>query len=480
MVRTAGSPAPPIAPAPIGAFPEPIAFPEADDLGTTRAIPTLAKPRPAAAAVPEALPPPVEMTGATAHPIAIPGATAKPLAIPDATAEPLAIPDATAEPLAIAPFAIDGEERAAAEPPAQKSRRDDEIVFETSPPFAETPGVTEDTNPAFFARRPPAASEPIEFSAPDEHARTAGFTVAATFDEAAPPEEPEALPAAEEAALPPETASGEGPRTAAASGTSSPSPETAPAPVASPFEARMIQLAVVSAWGDRISAAEEKLARWEALEERLAGAEKRIAEGAALPERLGALEGRLGRVEGARGWAKDVDLLRTDWANARLASEGQTGDLRRAISDLQQSLAEGSGREMELVAQVSRQALGAAAAIEKLGFRIQETEEKFSQLVVDQESRLGRLERLVDEMSARTTSDRESARQAVLELEERFRALRDEETESRRRAAAELDESVRQAREEFGRRQASADDLRRRLADSLADLARRFGDDPPA
>jgi len=478
MVRTAGSPAPPIAPAPIGAFPEPIAFPEADDLGTTRAIPTLAKPRPAAAAVPEALPPPVEMTGATAHPIAIPGATAKPLATSDAAAEPLAIPDATAEPLAIAPFAIDGEERAAAEPPAQKSRRDDEIVFETSPPFAETPGVTEDTNPAFFARRPPAASEPIEFSAPDEHARTAGFTVAATFDEAAPPEEPEALPAAEEAAPPPETASGEAPRTAAATGTSSSSPE--PAPVASPFEARMIQLAVVSAWGDRISAAEEKLARWEALEERLAGAEKRIAEAAALPERLGALEGRLGRVEGARGWAKDVDLLRTDWANARLASEGQTGDLRRAISDLQQSLAEGSGREMELVAQVSRQALGAAAAIEKLGFRIQETEEKFSQLVVDQESRLGRLERLVDEMSARTTSDRESARQAVLELEERFRALRDEETESRRRAAAELDESVRQAREEFGRRQASADDLRRRLADSLADLARRFGDDPPA
>jgi hypothetical protein len=81
-------------------------------------------------------------------------------------------------------------------------------------------------------------------------------------------------------------------------------------------------------------------------------------------------------------------------------------------------------------------------------------------------------------MSARTTVDRESARQAVLELEERFRALRDEETESRRRAAAELDESVRQAREEFGRRQASADDLRRRLAESLADLARRFGDDP--
>jgi signal recognition particle receptor subunit beta len=480
MVRTSGSPAPEIAPAPIGAFPEPIAFPEADDFGTTRAIPTLAKPQPAAATVPDAIPPPAE--------------------VPE-------VSGATAKPIAIAPFAIEGEERAAAEPPpAQKSRRDDEIVFEPFPPFAEPPGVTEDTNPAFFARRPPAASEPIEFSPPDERVSTAGFTVGAAFDE---PEEPEALPAAEEAVPPPEAVSGETPRTAAATDTPSPSPEPAPAPVASPFEARMIQLAVVSAWGDRISAAEEKLARWEALEERLAGAEKRIADGAALPERLGAIEGRLGRAEGARGWAKDLDLLRTDWANARLASEGQAGDLRRTISDLQQSLAEGSGREMELVAQVSRQALGTAAAIEKLGFRIQETEEKFSQLVmqtsregmeaaasleklgfrvqeteekfsqlvVDQESRLGRLERLVDEQSARTTADRESGRQAVLELEERFRAFRDEETENRRKIAADLDE-VRQTRDDAARRQGSADELRRRLAESLADLARRFGDDP--
>jgi chromosome segregation ATPase len=242
----------------------------------------------------------------------------------------------------------------------------------------------------------------------------------------------------------------------------------------------MIQLAVVSAWGDRISAAEEKLSRWDALEERLAGAESRVADAASLPDRLGAVEGRLGRIEGARGWAKDFDLLRTDWTNARLASEGQVADLRRAIADLQQSMAEASGREMELVAQVSREGLGTAAALEKLGFRIQETEEKFSQLVVDQESRLVRLERLVDEQSARTTSERESARQALAELEERFRHFRDEETENRRRAAAELDDAIRQARDEFTRRETSADDLRRRLADALADLGRRLGDNPPS
>ncbi len=519
MLRGTNPHAPEAAPAPVRAAPEPIAFPEADDFGTTRAIPTLAKARPAAASAPvpppsaiafpeaaaqptassEATAQPTAFSDAAAQPTALSEAGAKPTASSEAAAMPTAFSDATAQPTAsseaaaqptasseaqpiaiadvapaaIAPFAIEEEERGTAEP-APPAPRDDEFVFETFPPLAEVPGLTEDTNPAFFDRRPSFTPEPVEIPSPDERARTAGFAVADGFAEEASPEELELPPAAEEPASPPEAA----PAAEALAPTGTTIPAAEPAPVASPFEARMIQLAVVSAWGDRISAAEEKLARWDALEERLVGAEKGIAESASLPERLRALEGRLGRVEGARGWARDFDALRTDWTNARLASEGQVGDLRRAIADLQQSLAEGSGREMELVAQVSRQALGTAAAFEKLGFRIQETEEKFSQLVVDQESRLARLERLVDEQSARTTADRETARHAVLELEEQFRALRDEETESRRRAAAELDETVRQAREDLGRRQASADDLRRRLADSLADLARRFGDDP--
>jgi len=522
MVRGTGPYAPEISSAPRRGVPEPIAFPEADDLGTTRAIPTLAKSHPAAVSVSsEATAQPIASSDATAQPIASSDATAQPIASSDTTAQPIAFSDAdptpvaieedAASPIAIAPFAIEEDELAAVEPPPRKIRREDEIVFETSPPLAETAGVTEDTNPAFFARRPPSAPAAVEPPRAEDSARTAGFAVPDAFTDEPSPEPPAMAFPADEGAPSPETSPAEPPAPDAAvtAETARSSPE--PASVASPLEARMIQLAVVSAWGDRISAAEEKLARWDALEDRLAGAERLISEGAGVPGRLGALEGRLGQVEGARGWAKDFDLLRTDWANARLASEGQLGDLRRAIADLQQSFAEGSGREMELVAQMSRgalgttaaleklgsqiqetedkfrelvmqasrEALGTAAALEKLGFRIQETEEKFSQLVVDQESRLARLERLVDEQSARTTADRESGRQAVLEMEERFRALRDEETENRRRIAADLDEA-RRARDDSARRQGSIDDLRRRLADSLADLARRFGDDPPS
>jgi hypothetical protein len=156
---------------------------------------------------------------------------------------------------------------------------------------------------------------------------------------------------------------------------------------------------------------------------------------------------------------------------------------------------------MELVAQVSRESLTTAAALEKVGFRIQETEEKFSQLVVDQESRLARLERLVDEQSARSTADRESARQAVLELEERFRAFREEEAESRRRMAAELDEfrklreeteerqgrvsaelegALRTAREERERERSAGQDLRGLLAESLTEIVSRLRRDDSA
>ena len=452
MVHGMSAHAPEVPPPAARRVPEPIAFPEADDLGTTRAIPTLASPHPAA----------------------------------------VAASDPDSPPIAVAPFPMEEEGSGTAEEAPAETARRDAIVFETFPPLAEPSGVTEDTNPAFFPRRPASAPAPVEFPGQDDRASTAAFALPAVPDLPEPPEapaapfapgEPAAAAAAEAArpesaeAPPPVMAEAARPAAEATSVAPETSPPAAePAPVASAFEERMIQLAVVSAWGDRISAAEQKLARWDELEQRLSGVENGLAQGAGIPARIGALEGRLGQVEAARGWAKDFDLLRTDWTNARLASEGQVSDLRRGISDLQQSLAEGSGREMELVAQVSRESLATAAALEKLGFRIQETEEKFSQLVVDQESRLARLERLVDELSARSTAERESARQAVLELEERFRAFRDEETESRRRTAAEIDETVRQARDDFARRQSSADDLRRRLADALADLAGRLGD----
>jgi hypothetical protein len=243
---------------------------------------------------------------------------------------------------------------------------------------------------------------------------------------------------------------------------------------ASPLEERMIQLAVVSAWGDRISAAEEKLSGWDLLEKRIAALELGLSGSGEMPGRVAAVESRLDRVEGTRGWSKDFDLLRTDWTNARLASESQIGELKKGIADVRQTLAEASGREMELVAQVSRESLGAAAAFERLGFRIQETEEKFSQLVVDQESRLARLERLVDEQSARATADRESARQALLELEERFRTFREETGENGRRIAGDLEEGLRRAREDFERRRTDADELRTLLADAIGDLVSRL------
>jgi len=434
----------PLAPEPAAAgpkspVPEPIAFPEAEDMGTTRAIPTLVRPQPASAAV---------------------------------------LSDAASQPIALAPFPTEEEEIPAAEE-APETPRADAVVFETFPPLPEPAGVTEDTNPAFFDRRPKRAPEPVEFPAPADRASTAGFAVADVFAPSLPETEttaPMALseetPPAE--AAPPQQAPPPPEAPAPAAAVPEPPPPPEPPTPASKFEERMIQLAVVSAWGDRISAAEEKLAGWRALEERIAGLERDLSAHGGTPGRVVALESRLGALEGARGWAKDLDLLRTDWANARLAAEGQTGELRKAIAEVRQSLAEGSGREMELVAQVSRESLSTAAALERLGFRIQETEEKFSQLVVDQESRLGRLERLLDEQSARTAADREAATRSVLELEERLNALRQEGDAGRRRAAAELEEALRGAREVADRQRTSGDDLRRFLADGLAELAARL------
>lgn len=415
--------------------PEPLAFPEPEDAGVTRAIPTLVRPFPAPTAVDTAPPP-------------------------------------------AAPFAFE-EEEPAPETRAAERARGDAVVFETFPPAPEPAGVTEDTNPAFFERRPTGAPAPMEFPAPADRASTAGFAAAEPL---AVPEagitSPMAFPVPE-ADEPAETAEplAEEPAEAAPPPSPEPAGAGAPSPALESAAARldrMIQLAVASTWGDRLSAAEEKLAGWGAFEERIAGIETGLASHGETPARLASLERRIGAAEGARGWAKDLDLLRTDWANARLAHEGQIAELRKAMAEVRQTLAEGSGREMELVAQVSREALSTAAAVEKLGFRIQETEEKFSQLVVDQESRLARLERLVEEQSAHATADREAGRRSLLELEERLRALREEGDEHRRRAAADLEETVRRAREDFDRQRSSGDELRRFLVDGLAELAARI------
>ncbi|HWC65184.1 MAG TPA: hypothetical protein VG777_03805, partial [Thermoanaerobaculia bacterium] len=414
--------------------PEPLAF-EPEDSGATQAIPTLVRPfaAPAApAAEPQPAPPP--------------------------------------------PFAFDEEEPAA---PAVERERADAVVFETFPPSPEPEGVTEDTNPAFFERRPAGAPAPVEFPSPAERASTASFPPPegpadpASYEITAPM----AFPALEEAVGPEAPPPAEEPEPVPAA---PPPPPEPPSPPASSADAaaerldRMIQLAVASTWGDRLSAAEEKLAAGDALADRVAALEAGLASHGETPARLGELDRRLAAAEGSRGWMKDVDLLRTDWTNARLAADERMAELKRALSEVAQSLAEASGREMELVAQVSREALSTAAAFEKLGFRIQEIEEKFGQLAVDQESRLARVERLVEEQNGRATADRESSRRSLLELEERLRGVAAEADDHRRRAAGEIEETVRHAREELERQRAIADELRGSLGDGLADLAARL------
>jgi SMC interacting uncharacterized protein involved in chromosome segregation len=242
----------------------------------------------------------------------------------------------------------------------------------------------------------------------------------------------------------------------------------------------MIHLAIASTWGDRISAAEARIA---GIEEKFgpdSSLESRMTVLEAMAEKTVGLETRLARAEGARGWERDINAIRTDTANARLALEERVSELRRGNDDVHQQLAEASGREMELVAQVSRESLGTAAAIEKLEFRIKDTEEKFSQLVVDQESRLSRLERLVDEQSGRTNSDREAQRRAIVELSEEVRKLREETEERHGRVSAELEGALRTAREERERERSAGQDLRGLLAESLAEIVSRLRRDDPA
>jgi signal recognition particle receptor subunit beta len=418
--------------------PEPIAFPEPDDLGATRAIPIL-KPRLAAPAL--AAPP-----------------------------EPRDLSDAPSPPIPVSPFPAAEASRPAAATSLARGTEESDVVFEAFPPFPESPGIQEDTNPAFY-EKPPAPGEKTSFAAPDR-VSTANFPAMAG-DPAANPSEMEittpmslgGFAAAEDRPTRP------------------PSPEAAPeetAPLSS-TEERMIHLAIASTWGDRISAAEARLAEAEGkLASHPDPAGQRLAALEAAASSFEALEARLGRAESTRPWEKDVNALRTEAANARLAFEGRLSELRSASDEIRQHLAEASGREMELVAQVSRESLGTAAALEKLGLRIQDIEEKFSQLVVDQESRLLRLERLVDEHSARAVSERESQRGSVMELSEEVRKLREESEERHQRARSELEGLLRAAAEEKDRERAAGKDLRGLLAESLGEIVARLRRDDSA
>ena len=447
--------------------PEAIAFPDPEDLSATRAIPVV-----------------------RAHAVSPPLS-----AVP---ADERDLPDAESQPIPIPPFPVG--EAPAREPagvaalPRSRSTEASDVVFETFAPFPEMPGPQEDTNPGFY-EKPPAPRDEQSFALPDR-VSTANFP-AVTGDEEGAPSRSDITTPMPVAGRPP----------AEDRPTRPPEPEAAPAepPPPSPTEERMIHLAIASTWGDRVSAAEARIAsveeklgpdsavetrmttwgdRISAAEARIGGIEEKIGPDSAVESRMTALEAvaekiagleaRLARAETARGWERDVNAIRTEAANTRLSLDERLSELRRGTDDIRQQLAEASGREMELVAQVSRDSLGTAAAVEKLEFRIKDTEDKFSQLVVDQESRLSRLERLVDEQSGRANSDREAQRRAIVELSEEVERLRAESEERHGRVSAELEGALRTAREERERERSAGQDLRGLLAESLAEIVSRL------
>jgi hypothetical protein len=135
---------------------------------------------------------------------------------------------------------------------------------------------------------------------------------------------------------------------------------------------------------------------------------------------------------------------------------------------------------MELVARVSRESLTQTAAIGKIEHRIRDTEEKFSQLVIDHESRMARRERLLEEQSGRAATDHEALRRTILELEENHRKFREESEERHHGVVTNLESALQTAREDSVRHHASAEDLRRFLSDALTALAARLkGDSSP-
>ena len=308
---------------------------------------------------------------------------------PPAPARPETAP---ARPVLESPFAASDDTN----PALRVAARRESIVQETFAPFPEPALPREDTNPSFFPNA-------VDYPSP-------GPTTTASFPAFEP--EPRSLERGTTTPLD---------RVEAAVFTEEASPWSGPAEAPSrPGEALAGVEAPAAAAGDVAS-------RIERLESRLTGLEK-------------------------GPWLSEIDDLRTAVANQKLGAERGFGDLRAAVERIQRENEESSNREMELVAQIQRESLGVAASLEKIGFRIQETEEKFSQLAIDQESRLSRLERLIEEQANRAVQEQETQRRAVQEIREALQAARLDSQE----------------------RLATFESMRETLSTTLGDLAERL------
>ena len=362
--------------------------------------------------------------------------------------------------------------------------RRDAIIQETFAPFPELPPpLREDTNPSFYPSELKPAAQGAATPATQGATTTAAFPVfapeppvasePAEREITAPMEvfDPEALEPAIELPETAELPALEPPPISEPLGWEddlSPASPPAPAPaVPEPVEfAEPVAPAAPALTDPRIGELAEALARIErrlsdmgeilpridTIEARIVKNEEHLSREGEIAPRLETLEARVAKVESSRPWMKDVDDLRTSAANQKLEHETAAAGARAAVDRLQREVADASSREMELVAQISRESLGVAASLEKLGFRIRETEEKFSQLAVDQESRLRRLERLFEETAERDLLHQESQRRGVLELQEALQAARAETQE----------------------RLAGMESLRETLSSTLGDLAERL------
>jgi signal recognition particle receptor subunit beta len=344
--------------------------------------------------------------------------------------EPVAAPEAVFEeppPLPEPPLAA-AEEEAPFEPPPFEPEPPQPVSFET--PFPEASSI-EDTKPAFV---PPAAAEPEPAFEPAEDTQPARVSEAV---EAEP--EPEPAPVIEEAAPPP-------------------LPPPPPPPAAPPRESRPSRLSLANLAPPPVAKATPRLDEAEAASARLASRVDELAAGLQpIAEKLAALETSVEETKRIAGDAgktsskeltsvsRKVDDAVKDWANARRTFEAALAPLKAAVEKFEEELAEASSREMEIVAQTSRESLGLQAAIEKTQFRINEAEGRLGELAVAHESRLTRTEKLLEDHANRSGQDRENLRRLSTDLDERLRAANDAFRDSLASTLSELAERVRRA-----------------------------------
>jgi hypothetical protein len=304
--------------------------------------------------------------------------------------------------------------------------RADSIVFETFSPFPEPKPINEDTNPAFF---PPAAEPPAA-------ERTRASTTAA-LEIATPPQEELALdedfrvrPSQREITTPLTLADRPKPSEfTAGDSLAAELPPPASTPSALPaLEARIAKLEefAAEARGRDDGALSTKVGE---IEERL----RKLAENRT-GSALSAVETRLTLLEASRGWERDINALRTEWGESRLASSRQLEDLSSRLE------------------RIVRESESAASSLEALQQRLKDMEERFTQLTLDQESRLARAERLLEEQSARVVQEQNTHRTAI----------------------SELQEALQRSREESHRRLAGVEEIRDSLASALSDLAEKL------